>query len=90
MIICDDTIYLAKYARDSNLLDNPVWKQLCCYVNNTKKFNHLLKTDKANQWSNTVKIKFGMKIPFYHKEEMAFDSKNINTNWDYYELLELK
>ena len=52
--------------------------------------NHILKAYKTKNQRKILKIKFGMKIPFDHKEEMAFDSKNINTNWDYYELLELK
>ena len=56
-------IYFAKYAHDHDLLDNPGWKQLRRYVNNTKKINRLLKATKAKQIWNTVKIKFNKNIP---------------------------
>ena len=43
----DDNIYLAKYSRDHDLLDNPGWKQLRWYVNDTKNMKRLLKSSKA-------------------------------------------
>ena len=82
-------IYLANSAHDNDLTDKPGWKQLCCYVKNTKKMNRLLKSVKANQRRNTVKIKFGVKIPSDHKEAMIFYSYNGNTRWKYDDLLEL-
>ena len=60
-------MYLDKYEHDNDLINKPGWKQLCRYVKNTKKMNRLLKAAKAKQRSNTVKIKFGVKIPRYHK-----------------------
>ena len=86
----DDPIYLSNYAYDNDLIDKPGRKQLWCYMNNTKNMNRLLNTSKANQQSNTVKINFGMKIPFDHKKAIHFDSDNVNTNWKDSEILELK
>ena len=85
-----DPIYLAKYAHDNGLIEKPRWKQFRHYVKNTKKMNRLLKAAKDKQWRNTVKIKFGLKIPRDHKEAMIFDADNVNTNWKGSELLELK
>ena len=87
---CDYTIYLAKYAHNNDLLGNPGWKQLRCYVKKTKNMNRLLKAAKDNQRRNTVKIKFDTKITREHKEAMMFDTNNGNTNWKDAKLLELK
>ena len=56
VIRCDDPIYLAKYARCNDLPDNPVWKQLHCYINNTNKMNHFLKASKAKHLQNIVRF----------------------------------
>ena len=50
----DDSIYLARYPRDHNILDNTVWKQLRQYVNKTKKMNRLLKYYKAKKHRNSI------------------------------------
>ena len=63
----DDTIYLAKYKCENDLLDKPGWNQLCRYINNNNNMSLLLKVAKVKQRRNTVKIKFGMKIPRDHK-----------------------
>ena len=76
----NDPIFLVKYARDNGILDKPGWKQLRCYVNNNNNMNRLIKSDKSKQHRNTVKIKFGVKIPSEHKYAMIFDSENVNTN----------
>ena len=43
----NNPIYLAKYAHDNELIDNPEWKQLRRYVKNTKNMNRLPKAVKA-------------------------------------------
>ena len=86
-MLCNDHIYLSQYAHDHDLLDNPVWKQLRRYVNNTKKINRLLKSDKAKQHRDAVKIKFGIKIPRDHKEVVLFDTKNGDNDSKDFELL---
>ena len=58
----NDSLYLAKYEHDHDLLDKNGWKQLLRYINHTKNINHLLKYVKAKQHHNTFNIKFGMKI----------------------------
>ena len=83
-------IQFAKYARERDLLKNPVWKQLLRYVKNIKKMKHLLKYAKAKQCQNTVKIKFGMNITRGHKELKIFDADNGNTNWKDADLLKIK
>ena len=85
----DDPIYLSGYVHDNDLIDKPGWKHLRSFVKNTKNMKRLLKAAKADQQSNTVKIKFGLKIPRDHKEAMTFVADNGNTNWKYDELLEL-
>ena len=76
----DYPTYLDKYERYNELLNNPGWKQLCCYVNNTNKMNLLINADKAKRISNTVSINFVMNIPCNQMEVMRFDVKNGNTN----------
>ena len=88
-MIHDDHIYLAKYARDHNLLNNPGWKQICRYVKNTKNTNSLLKYAKDKQHHNTVNIKLGMMISCDHKEAMILDADNGKNNWKDAELLKL-
>ena len=56
-------------------------------MKNTNKMNRLLKDAKAKQQSNTDNIDFGVNIPSDHKEAMMFDADNVNTNWNYSELL---
>ena len=90
MIRRDDTIYLSNYARDNDLIEKPRRKQLQRYVKNTNNTNCLLKSTKAKQIRNTVRINFGMDINRENKEAMMFDSDNGNTNWKDTELLELK
>ena len=85
----DDPIYLAKYASDHDLLDNPGWKELHRYVTNTKNMNCILKYAKAKHNHNTVNIKFGMQITCDYKETMMSDADNGNTNWKGAELIEL-
>ena len=58
----DDPIYLAKYTHDNDLIDKPRWKQLRRYLKNTKKINRIIKAANYKHQSNTVKIKFGVKI----------------------------
>ena len=42
----DDTIYIAKYTRDNNLLDKPGWNHLHHYFKNTNNKNRLFKAAK--------------------------------------------
>ena len=49
-----------------------------------------LTCDKSKKSSNTVRIKFVMKITLNKKEVMMSDSKNGNTNWKDSNLVELK
>ena len=51
--------------------------------------NCFLKAAKDKQSFNTTKVRFGMNVPFDHKETM-FDANNSNTNWKDDEILELK
>ena len=89
MMLRDDTIQLAQYDCDQYLLDNPVYKQLCCYVKKTKKMNRLLKNAKYKQLLNAVNIKLGMNIPCKHNDEIMFDAENGNTNWKDAEFFEI-
>ena len=86
----DDPRYLSKYSHDNDLINKPGWKQLQLYVKKTKNMNRLLKAHKTLKWRNTVNIKFGVKIPCDHKEEIMFDADNRNNNWEGAEILELK
>ena len=51
--------------------------------------NCLLKSAKAKQRRNTIKINFGINIPRDYKEAMIFDADNGNTKWKDDELLKL-
>ena len=62
-----EPIYLTKYVHDNDLIENPGWNQLRCYVRKTNKMNRLIKSAKANQQRNIAEIKFGMKIYNKHK-----------------------
>ena len=62
-------------------------KQLCWCVKKTKKMNRLLKASKDKQIRNSIKIKFGIKIPRDHKEVVLFDTKNGDNDSKDFELL---
>ena len=85
-----DPIYISKYASANDLLNKPVWKQLHCYVTNSKNMNRLLKASNSKQHWNTVKTKFGMNISRDHNEAVIFYANNVSTNWKGDELLKLK
>ena len=83
----NDPIYLAKYAHDNDLIDNPVWEQLRRYVNNTNNMNHRIKVAKNKQQRNTFNINFCINISCDLKEAMVFDADNINIIWKGSEIL---
>ena len=89
-MIRDDPIYLAKYARDNDLMDKPWWKKLPRYIQSTKKTNRLLKDAKTNQRRNKLHIKFGMNISRDHNEKIMFYAYNGNTNFKDADILELR
>ena len=68
----DDPIYLAQYDCYHDLLNNTAWRQFCRYVKKTKEMNCILKAAKAKQHQNAVNTKFGINIPYNHKEAMMF------------------
>ena len=87
----DDPIHLAKYAIDKDLLELPGWKRFRRYNRkNQKKLNRLLRQAKLKSTHNSIRIKYGVKVPRTHKEAMTFDEEGKNCIWYDAEQLELR
>ena len=80
MMMEDDPITLAIYARKNNLLNTPGWKQLKRVATQE---NILRRVQKAQSKSNKEpKFQFGIQVPRGVKEALELDKKNGNSNWE--------
>jgi hypothetical protein len=81
LMIKDDPITLAVYAKDNNLLDTPGWTQLKHFVRCDKKFQHMLNQTKLQSKHRGVWYKFGVQVPQDWREAVVVDTANGNTLW---------
>lgn len=85
MVIQDDPITLAAYARKYKLLDQPIWKRLKAIaqrlITDVKGVNHLNYTVMANKNASMPVYQFGIQVPRNSKEAYLLDKQNGNTKW---------
>ena len=83
IMIKDDPVCLATYAKDNNLLDISGWKQLKHIVKNKPKFEQMVNQMNLsiNKTSKGPIFQFGTQIPRNVKEAYELDKKNGNTKW---------
>ena len=87
LMIEDDPISLALYARKHNLLSTPGWKRLSHIAQDTVRkrntFRNMMHQYHVSQGkqSKAPVYKFGIQIPRNMKQALALDLQNGNTKW---------
>ena len=85
MVIKDDPITLATYARKHSLLNEPGWKKLKTIarrlVHDKQGVYHLHYTVMANKQTKGPVYQFGIQVPCNVKDAYKLDKKNGNTKW---------
>eukprot|EP00957_Ditylum_brightwellii_P196149 14945274-Ditylum_brightwellii.AAC.1 len=76
-----DSVTLAAYSKEHDLLKIDGWKRLHHYVKNEKKCKCQMKQVKINSMRHGLRIKLGVRIPKDHHEASEFDKKLGNTLW---------
>ena len=83
VMIKDDPITVANYAKKHNLLEVPGWKRLQKYAKNEKKLKRMLnQVRRANMKFRRVPMyKFGVQVPYDEAEARKLDERNENSKW---------
>ena len=76
-----DSVTLAKYAIDKDLLNENGWKWARIKEKNPKKFERLARIFKSQVKDLKARFKYGIQIPRGYKEAMELDKKNGDTKW---------
>ena len=76
-----DSISIAKYAKEHNLLDEAGWKRFKKLVNRDKKFIKMVQQINKAKSRNEAKIKFGIEVPRNYQDAMKLDRLDNNTLW---------
>jgi hypothetical protein len=81
VIAADNPVTCAVYAREHDLLDVEGWK---CFLNLAKRKKHflrLVKQAKMKSYHQSLKYKFGYRIPKDYEEALKLDELNQDTKW---------
>ncbi len=81
LMIKNDPITLAKYAKDKGLLETPGWKTLRRIARRAKFVQQMINASKRQQQHDAVRYKFGVRVPRNVKEALMLDRENGNTYW---------
>ena len=90
MMIKDDPVTMALYARKNNLLETEGWKRLRRIAKRDKQLTRLINQVKLRSFRTAPKFKYGFQIPRNYEEAVLFDQRNGNTRWQDATDLELK
>ena len=88
MLIKDDPVSCAKYAKDNDLLEVDGWKRLKKIARRQKVLARMLKQSVYASKRHGPIFKFGVQVPRNSKEARELDRKNCNTKWTDAERLE--
>ena len=81
LIIADDPLTVAQYAKDNNLLDTPGWKRLKRIASREKKLSRLINQAKLRSFRTAPKYQYGFQVPRTYREAVELDRRNGNTKW---------
>ena len=81
LMMKDDIVTCANYAKEHNLLETPGWKRLKCIANHSKLYQHMVNQLKMKSKCRGICYKFGVQVPHDYKEAMRLDKENGNTLW---------
>jgi hypothetical protein len=82
VIAADDPVTCAVYAREHDLLDIEGWKCFRSLVKCEKHYLCLVKQAKMKSYHQSLKYKFGYRIPKDYEEALKLDELNQNTKWE--------
>jgi hypothetical protein len=82
VIAADDPMTCAVYAREHDLLDVEGWKHFQNLAKHKKHFLCLVKQAKMKSYCQSLKYKFGYRIPKDYEEALKLDELNQNTKWE--------
>jgi hypothetical protein len=81
VIAANDPVTCAVYAREHDLLDIEGWKHFRNLAKRKKHFLRLVKQAKMKSYHQSLKYKFGYRIPKDYEEALKLDELNQNTKW---------
>lgn len=90
MVMKDDPVTLAAYAKEHDLLDTPGWKRLRRIAKRDKVLRRMLNQVRRIAKCRSVTYKFGVAVPRNVKEAIKFDKDNGDTLWQDAMALEIK
>jgi hypothetical protein len=82
VIAADNPVTCDVYAREHDLLDVEGWKRFRNLAKRAKHFLRLIKQAKMKSYHQSMKYKFGYRIPKDYKEALKLDELNQNTKWE--------
>jgi hypothetical protein len=82
VIAANNPVTCAVYAREHDLLDVEGWKRFWNLAKRKKHFLHRIKQAKMKSYLQSMKYKFGYRIPKDYKEALKRDELNQNTKWE--------
>ena len=79
----DNSVTLAKYGHEDELLSEPGWKRLLHYIKSTKRIDRNIKQEYIMFAARSTQCyKFGAKVPCNEKEAVNFDNINKISLWN--------
>ena len=81
LIIQDDPITCAIYAKKHGLLYTPGWKHLNKYIKTSKRLLRAAKQFKIRQVRKAIKYQFGYQVLRKYKDALWLDMENANHKW---------
>jgi hypothetical protein len=81
VIAANDPMTCAAYAREHDLLDVEGWKCFRNLAKGEKHFLCLIKQAKMKSYRQSLKYKFGYRIPKDYEEALKLDEHNQNAKW---------
>ena len=90
LMIADDEVTVAKYAKDNDMLDTPGWKALKRLANRTIKLTCLINQAKLRSLRTAPKYMYGFRVPSTYEDALEIDKSNGNTKWQDATALEMQ
>jgi ADP-heptose:LPS heptosyltransferase len=82
VIAANNPVTCAVYAREHDLLDIKGWKHFRNLAKREKHFLCLVKQTMMKSYCQSLKYKFGYRIPKDYEEALKLDELNQNTKWE--------
>ena len=88
LIVADDPVTLAIYAKENDLLDEEGWRQFKPLARRQKMLTRMINQSKLRSFRTARVYMYGFEVPRNHNDAMNLDGKFKNTRWTDAETLE--